>query len=116
MSSLAPDAELLASELVANAAEHTPGKPIGLLLRQTTTQAGQPGIRCEVADSSPDLPPASPSEPGSERGRGLVIVTAVAADSGITTRQDGKTAWFTLTSPDAAPSARTAELEPEAGA
>lgn len=116
LSSLAPDIQLLASELVANAAEHAPGEPMGLLLRQTTTQDGRPGVRCEVADCSPELPPASRSEPDSERGRGLAIVTAVAADSGITARRDGKTAWFTLTAPDPSPSARMAEPEPEAGA
>lgn len=116
MSSLAPDTELLASELVANAAEHAPGKPMGLLLRQTTTRAGQPGIRCEVADCSPELPPASPPQPDNERGRGLTIVTAMATDSGIIARHDGKTAWFTLTTPDPAPSACMAEPEAEAGA
>jgi len=37
---------------------------------------------------------------GSERGRGLAIVAALATDSGYTTRPGGKTAWFTLATPE----------------
>lgn len=113
LASLTPDCELLASELVANAAEHTPGQPIGLLIRQHTAEAGRPGIRCEVTDSSPQLPVSKPARPDSERGRGLTIVAALATDSGIIARPGGKTAWFTLTTTEPA---REAQLEREAGA
>jgi hypothetical protein len=112
-----PDAELLASELVANAAEHAPGKPIGLLIRQTTTQDGRPGIACEVTDQSPQMPQCQADRPGRERGRGLALVAALATDSGFTARPSGKTAWFTLARPDGpARSARQADHQAEAGA
>ena len=58
MDHLSGDAELLASELVANAAEHGDGKPIGLALRRHAEPDGRPGITCEVTDTSPDHAPA----------------------------------------------------------
>jgi anti-sigma regulatory factor (Ser/Thr protein kinase) len=61
------DAELLASELVANAAEHASGS-IGLALRRHAQPDGQRGITCEVTDASPSLPPAQPG-PGLRRTR-----------------------------------------------
>ncbi len=112
LASLSGDAQLLASELVANAAEHGNGQPIDLVIRQHTAD-GRPGIACEVTDTSPTRPSRSPARTDAERGRGLAIVTALAATSGITTRPDGKTAWFTLTTPEPA---RQAETEAEAGA
>lgn len=93
---------------MANAAEHGPGHPIGLLIRQHTTQSGQPGITCEVTDTSRHLPGNEPAQPDHERGCGLAIVVALAADSGYLSRPDGKTAWFTLTTPEPA---RAPELE-----
>lgn len=113
LASLSPDTELLASELVANAAEHAPGQPIGMLIRRHTTQVGQSAITCEVTDRSPQLPQAGPASADSERGRGLRVVAALADDRGYTARPGGKTAWFTLASKE--PS-RTAEPEAEAGA
>jgi anti-sigma regulatory factor (Ser/Thr protein kinase) len=92
---LASDAELLGSELVANAAEHGAG-PIGLTIRQHVTPGGR-GIACEITDTSPNLPASRPCQAHAERGRGLAIVTALATTSGITTTPRGKTAWFTLT-------------------
>ncbi len=87
------------------------------MIRQDTTQAGRPGITCEVTDSSRHLPLAQPAGSGSERGRGLALVAALAADSGFSNRPDGKTAWFTLTAPDdSARSARMADPQAEAGA
>src|SRR5215468_5454065 len=50
------DAELLASELVANAAEHARGQHIGLVLRRGTGPGGQPGVTREVTGTSPSLP------------------------------------------------------------
>jgi hypothetical protein len=115
LSSLSADAELLA-ELVANAAEHAAGQRIDLILRPHVTPGGQPGITCEVRDASRALPLARPATPGGERGRGLAIVTAIAAASGVTMHPDGKTAWFTLTTPAGpAPGPRQADPEAEAG-
>jgi anti-sigma regulatory factor (Ser/Thr protein kinase) len=117
MDHLADDAELLASELVANAAEHGDGKPIGLALRRHGEPGGQPGITCEVTDGSPALPWRPDPGPDSERGRGLAIVNALARSSGVRASQAGKTSWFTLALTDRAHRvARQIEHQPEAGA
>ena len=117
MDHLAGDAELLASELVANAAEHGDGAPISLALRRHTGPGGQPGFTCEVTDTSPAMPrPADPG-PDTERGRGLAIVAALAHSSGVRTAGAGKTTWFTLALTDRAHRlAAQLEHEPEAGA
>jgi anti-sigma regulatory factor (Ser/Thr protein kinase) len=117
MEHLSGDAELLASELVANAAEHGDGKPIGLALRRQTEPDGRPGITCEVTDTSPAMPRRPDPDPDAERGRGLAIVAALARSSGVRASQAGKTSWFTLALTDRAHrAARQIDHEPEAGA
>src|SRR5437899_13012517 len=81
MDHLSGDAELLASELVANAAEHGDGAPISLALRRHTEPGGQPGLTCEVTDTSPAMPQRGAPGPDAERGRGLAIVAALAHSS-----------------------------------
>ena len=115
MTDPAGDAELLASELVANAAEHARG-PIGLALHR---QAAGGGLRCEVTDTSPGQPRPRDAGTDAERGRGLAIVTALATASGVRAEPPGKTTWFTLALQERA--ARIAqhpgpEPEPEAEA
>ena len=112
------DAELLASEVVANAAEHG-GGPIRLSLRRDPEDPA--GIRCEVTDTSPVVPRQREAGPGEERGRGLSIVSALAAESGVRASEAGKTSWFTLALGDRIQhTARQPEPEPacelEAGA
>jgi anti-sigma regulatory factor (Ser/Thr protein kinase) len=117
MDRLSGDAELLASELVANAAEHGDGNPISLALRRHAEPGGQRGITCEVTDTSPALPQRTEPAPDAERGRGLAIVEALARSSGVRASQAGKTTWFTLALADRAHLvARQIEAEPEAGA
>jgi anti-sigma regulatory factor (Ser/Thr protein kinase) len=117
MDRLSGDAELLASELVANAAEHGDGAPISLALRRHAEPAEQPGITCEVTDGSPATPRRTEPGPDSERGRGLAIVNALARSSGVRATQAGKTSWFTLTLTDRTHQvAAQLEHEPEAGA
>jgi anti-sigma regulatory factor (Ser/Thr protein kinase) len=116
LGALSADAELLASELVANAAEHGTDSPIRLTILSHTEPNGQRGILCRVTDASPS--PAAPQspEPDSERGRGLQIVAALATNSGFTTNPHGKTAWFTLTAvPDRTASGRNPGYEAEPG-
>jgi anti-sigma regulatory factor (Ser/Thr protein kinase) len=115
LAALTDNAELLTSEIVANAAEHGHGQHIGLVVREHTTTDGRPGITCEISDRSPQLPQRRHAGPGDERGRGLAILDTLAADSGVRTGPNGKTCWFTLT---ATPATRTAEpqAEHEAGA
>ncbi len=116
LGNLSGEAELLASELVANAAEHGDGAPIGLTIRQHAEPGGQRGILCEVTDSAPDLPSARPAEPDSERGRGLHVVAAIATSSGFSRSPHGKTAWFTLTTQRERCRSRQADLGAKAGA
>ena len=99
MQDLSGDTELLASELVANAVEHANGDPIGFALQRQVGAAGQPAVTCEVSDTSPTVPTVRDAGPDAERGRGLVIVAALASASGVRTSQGGKTTWFTLALP-----------------
>jgi anti-sigma regulatory factor (Ser/Thr protein kinase) len=96
MDDLSGDAELLVSELVANAAEHGDGKPISLALRRHPDAAGHRAITCEVTDSAPRFAPELVPGPDAERGRGLMIVEALARSSGVRSSQAGRTSWFTL--------------------
>ncbi len=106
------DAELLASELVANAAEHAAG-PVSLAMRRDAQPDGQRSITCEVTDTSPIPPRHRQAGPDQERGRGLAILAALADASGVRPGPAGKTTWFTLalrgrierTSPQAEPEA-----------
>ena len=111
------DAELLASELVANAAEHSDGTPISLALRRHAGLGERPGITCEITDGSPAMPRRTEPGPDSERGRGLAIVDTLARSSGVQASQAGKTSWFTLALTDRTHrAAAQLEHEPEAGA
>jgi anti-sigma regulatory factor (Ser/Thr protein kinase) len=117
MNHLTGDAELLASELVANAAEHGDGKPISLALRRHAEPGEQPDLTCEVTDTSPAMPQRTEPGPDTERGRGLAIVDALAQSSGVRASHTGKTTWFTLALTDRAHrAAAQIEHEPEAGA
>jgi serine/threonine-protein kinase RsbW len=116
LGALADDAELLASELVANAAEHADGTPIRFTIRQYPGPGSHRGILCQITDNAPARPPRQPGHTDSERGRGLQIVAALATTSGITAGRHGKTAWFTLTTqPERTISARCADFEAEPG-
>jgi anti-sigma regulatory factor (Ser/Thr protein kinase) len=117
MDHLCGDAELLASELVANAAQHGDGTPISLALRRHAEPGERPGFTCEVTDGSPAMPRRTEPGPDTERGRGLAIVDALARSSGVRASQAGKTSWFTLALTDRAHrAAAQIEHEPEAGA
>jgi anti-sigma regulatory factor (Ser/Thr protein kinase) len=60
---LAEDAELAASELVANAAEHGNGEPIGLAISAHTEPGGQAGVLCQVTDTAPACPSPGTASP-----------------------------------------------------
>ena len=70
MDTLSHDAELLASELVANAAEHGDGKPISLALRRHAEPDGRPGITREVTDTAPQFARGMAPGPDAERAGG----------------------------------------------
>lgn len=85
-------AQLLASELVANALDHGDGD---ITMRMTRF----PGeLRVDVTDLSPQQPQVRPATLDDVRGRGLMILEALAARWGVEPLPDvnGKTVWFTL--------------------
>jgi anti-sigma regulatory factor (Ser/Thr protein kinase) len=92
MTDLTADAALLTSELVGNAVEHA-GTPITLTAE---SRAGQLSVR--VTDDSAGRAMCGKTEPDllGERGRGLVVVDAIAAEWGTTLHATGKSVWFRL--------------------
>jgi len=90
--SLADDAELLTSEIVANAVEHSVGS-----IRVTAT-ATRTWITVSVADDSSSPIPTAGRFPHelAERGRGLLVVEELAGDWGTTPNDSGKSIWFRL--------------------
>jgi len=116
LTNLTDDAQLLASELVANAAEHANGAEIGMTIRQHTEPSGHRGIFCQVTDTVSSVPEQESAQADSEHGRGLQIVQALATNSGFTSCPSGKAAWFTLAAPDEPTYTRQANFEVETGA
>jgi anti-sigma regulatory factor (Ser/Thr protein kinase) len=99
-----PDAAVLvASELVANAVEHSlSGQPGGTLRVAVAVTPGA-GVLIEVFDAGP-LPGSAPAIPaaladGAERGRGLLLVSVLAADYG----HDGRGRAWARVDREAAP-------------
>lgn len=79
---------LITSELVTNVVVHTEH---GGRLRVTHPEHGD-GIRIEVSDSDTRRPELS-TQTGQSGGRGLLIVSELAAAWGVDVRNDGKTVW-----------------------
>ena len=85
-------AQLLASELVANAIVHGSGSPaLALDLREDC-------IHVEVHDADPTRNVVRPVNLGrsSPHGRGLAIVDALASSWGVRVHDHGKAVWFKL--------------------
>lgn len=92
LSEYAGTAELLVSELMTNAVYHAT-RPIGLRLLRTST------LRCEVLDDDPGAPVLNLPEPLDDAGRGLYLVSKLAARWGVSRVPTGKIVWFELTLP-----------------
>jgi anti-sigma regulatory factor (Ser/Thr protein kinase) len=96
MAGLADEAELVLSELVANASLH--GRPPIWL----TAACRKNCLHLAVADMSPEEPRiggrATEEADGGDGGRGLLIVDALCAAWGCTPTVDGKVVWATLRS------------------
>ncbi|WP_396454782.1 ATP-binding protein, partial [Actinomadura sp.] len=96
------DIVLMVDELVTNAVVHGTG-PVRLALRLDGAL-----LTAEVTDAHPAAPTAPAGPPRvldwAEAGRGLLLVAALATDSGARPHPPGKTVWFTrrLTRPAAA--------------
>ena len=93
---LAPDlvatAQLLTSELFTNALDHGEGD----ITLQVKRSPGE--IRVDVQDSGPTQPRVRTVTPADVRGRGLMILEALAQRWGVEPQPEGhgKSVWFTL--------------------
>ncbi|MFF9216536.1 ATP-binding protein [Streptomyces viridosporus] len=102
---------LITAELSANAVRHgrVPGRDFHVRL---AAEADGGRLRVEVSDTRAErrpavtAPPAPGAESESESGRGLLLVTALADDWGVTDRRSGpgKTVWAAVdTAPGSQP-------------
>ncbi|WP_236061209.1 ATP-binding protein [Actinacidiphila acididurans] len=93
-------AELLTSELVTNALQHTTG---GAVLVATLSPGPGPRLRVEVQDSVARRPRARvvalPEDHQGTSGRGLFLVETLADAWGVTAWDSGKVVWFELSDP-----------------
>jgi anti-sigma regulatory factor (Ser/Thr protein kinase) len=93
----AEDAEIITSELAANAVQHAcqdGTKTIGVIL----THAGTPAtVTVAVSDSSPHGPIRRDTTAGSEQGRGLQIIEALSVHWGWRQESGGKVIFAVLT-------------------
>jgi anti-sigma regulatory factor (Ser/Thr protein kinase) len=83
-------AELLVSELVANAVRHASSAPI------VHIEIDYDGIHVDVQDASAAAPQVQPASEDAGSGRGLVLVDSLAAAWGWSKTREGKRVWFTL--------------------
>ena len=82
--------ELLTSELVGNVVVHV-GSPMTVRVYHDAST-----VRVEIDDDSTEPPVLAQRGALSERGRGLALVNALAADWGTRSADHGKTVWFEL--------------------
>lgn len=94
---LVDEATLIVSELVANAVEHS-GSLCAMVVNRT-----EGSIRIEVRDEAPDarVVRRDPGSAYSERGRGLMIVSALATEWGVDADERSKSVWVQLARPGA---------------
>ena len=87
------DAELLVSELAANAVAHA-RTPVRISVLRCDRR-----VRVEVRDDDPTLPQHITPEPFAQHGRGVMLVDLLADAWGVNGSQRGKTVWFELDPP-----------------
>jgi anti-sigma regulatory factor (Ser/Thr protein kinase) len=91
MSSVSASATLVVSELVTNALPHA-GGDVGLSVARSGER-----LRVAVRDASSERPQPQPVEPSRPRGRGLLLVAALADAWGVLPAGDGgKVVWAVL--------------------
>ncbi|MGW0825408.1 ATP-binding protein [Streptomyces sp. NPDC002845] len=97
LSALVDDAVLATGELFANAVRHASTDPADTVA--VTLEFCGRELRVTLADSSPVLPLPRVPDAGTESGRGLSIVAALADDWGTAPPEPGDTGkrvWFSL--------------------
>lgn len=100
LAEISDTAELLVGEVVTNAVRHAHTRRIGLRL----VRAG--ALLCEVSDDDHAMPVLRGSGPDDEGGRGLRIVSRLAAEWGASRSAGGKTVWFEQKPPGRSPAGR----------
>lgn len=83
-------AALLVSELVTNAHEHAGGPAV------VDVVVDGRALRVAVEDEDPTIPAAPAVDVDAERGRGLMLVAALASRWGTALTGHGKSVWFEL--------------------
>ena len=92
------DAEIVISELVANAVHHAKALPDGTIRVNWTVRAGV--VEVEVSDGGgPTTPRLATSSMWSDTGRGLRIVRSLAHEWGVQEDRTGRTVWVSLGGP-----------------
>lgn len=92
---LIEDAQLVVSELVTNAVLHAPGAHnVDLELLAHADR-----LRITVSDPSTSPPVLAPLQPNGAHGKGMHIISALAARWGIEDHPYGKRVWAELTLP-----------------
>ncbi|WP_367318086.1 ATP-binding protein [Streptomyces sp. HUAS ZL42] len=100
MDVLADDAELIVSELLTNAIDHTHCCFARVMVQRPLEHR----VRVSVADASAALPTLSPAGGWAERGRGLMLVDALSTQWGYDRHPGYKTTWAELHLPATTPS------------
>jgi anti-sigma regulatory factor (Ser/Thr protein kinase) len=90
---LVDDTQQIASELMANAIEHTDSIDI----RTTITKISERVVRLEVTDHSPLEPLLCSAEFSDESGRGIALVDALSSKWGWENSFGGKKVWAEVT-------------------
>jgi anti-sigma regulatory factor (Ser/Thr protein kinase) len=90
------DAALLVTELVANVVDHAGGEV--LLTLELTLSDGW--LRLSVADGSSVMPVVRELAGGAVRGRGLLLVQAIADRWGVEEYRGGKRVWLEMRPPE----------------
>ena len=90
LGNLAEDAGLLISELITNALRYGTGETI-----EFHFELNSDTVLIEVDDGSPGRPYVREIGPEEESGRGMLLVSALATDWGVS--PDGTRTWCTLT-------------------
>jgi anti-sigma regulatory factor (Ser/Thr protein kinase) len=91
---LIPATELLVSELVTNAFKYAKGETLLRLILEPET------LTCEVHDPSPALPRVLQVDRDAESGRGLHVVSQLAARWGARRTHTGKVVWCSQLVPE----------------
>ena len=92
------EAEIVVSELIANALRHARPLADGMIRVHWKVKAGV--VEVEVSDGgSTSTPRPAPQSVWSSTGRGLRIVRSLAHEWGVTDERNGRTVWAALGGP-----------------